>query len=93
MFALATALIQGRNDMTRVRVELKPFDQGRRRNDAFTHSATLPTASHIICLKMLLGIIISLILVAIRPMNSESSLTCCNSKNISSAAATLLLGA
>ena len=36
-------LIQGRNNMTRVRVEPRPFDQGRRKNDAFTHSATLPT--------------------------------------------------
>ena len=29
--------------MTRVRVETIPFDQGRRKNDAFTHSTTLPT--------------------------------------------------
>ena len=29
--------------MTRVRVEPRPFDQGRRKNDALTHSATLPT--------------------------------------------------
>ena len=36
-------LIQGRNNMTRVRVEPRPFDQGRRKNDALTHSATLPT--------------------------------------------------
>ena len=36
-------LIQGRNNVTRVRVEPRPFDQGRRKNDAFTHSATLPT--------------------------------------------------
>ena len=36
-------LIQGRNNVTRVRVdEPRPFDQGRRKNDAFTHSATLP---------------------------------------------------
>ena len=28
--------------MTRVRVEPRPFDQGCRKNDAFTHSATLP---------------------------------------------------
>ena len=34
-------LIQGRNSVTRVRVE--PNDQGRRKNDAFTYSATLPT--------------------------------------------------
>ena len=36
-------LVQGRNNVTRVRVEPRPFDQGRRENDAFTHSATLPT--------------------------------------------------
>ena len=36
-------LIQGRNNVTRVRVEPRPIDQGRRKNDAFTHSATLPT--------------------------------------------------
>ena len=30
--------------MTRVWVEPRPFDQGLRKNDAFTHSATLPTA-------------------------------------------------
>ena len=35
-------LIQGRNNVTRVRVEPRPFDQGRRKNDALTHSATLP---------------------------------------------------
>ena len=35
--------MQGRNNVTRVRVEPRPFDQGRRKNDAFTHSATLPT--------------------------------------------------
>ena len=29
--------------MTRVRVEPRPFNQGRRKNDAFTHSAMLPT--------------------------------------------------
>ena len=34
---------QGRNDVTRVRVEPRSFDRGRRKNDAFTHSATLPT--------------------------------------------------
>ena len=32
--------IQGRNSVTRVRVEPRSFDQGRRKNDAFTHSAT-----------------------------------------------------
>ena len=36
-------LIQGRNSVTRVRVEPKSFDQGHRKNDAFTYSATLPT--------------------------------------------------
>ena len=36
-------LIQGRNSMTRVRVEPRSFDQGCRKNDAFTYSATLPT--------------------------------------------------
>ena len=38
-------LIQGRNSVTRVRVEPRSFDQGRRKNDAFTYSATLPTIS------------------------------------------------
>ena len=36
-------LIQGRNNVTRVWVEPRPFDQGRRKNDAFTHLPTLPT--------------------------------------------------
>ena len=36
-------LIQGRNSVTRVRVEPRSFDLSRRKNDAFTHSATLPT--------------------------------------------------
>ena len=36
-------LIQGRNNVTRVRVEPRSFDQGRRKNDAFTHLAMLPT--------------------------------------------------
>ena len=36
-------LIQGRNNVTRVRVEPRLFDQGRRKNDAFTDLATLPT--------------------------------------------------
>ena len=36
-------LIQGRNNVTRVRDESRPFDQGRRKNDAFILSATLPT--------------------------------------------------
>ena len=36
-------LIQGRNNVTRVRIQPRSFDQGRRKNDAFTHLATLPT--------------------------------------------------
>ena len=40
---IAKRLIQGRNSVTRVRIEPRSFDQGRRKNDAFTHSATLPT--------------------------------------------------
>ena len=32
--------------MTRVRVEPGSFDQGRRKNDAFTFWATLPTVSY-----------------------------------------------
>ena len=36
-------LIQGRNNVTRVWVEPRSFDQGRRKNDTFTHLATLPT--------------------------------------------------
>ena len=36
-------LIQGRNNVNRKRVEPGPFDQSRRKNDAFTHSATPPT--------------------------------------------------
>ena len=42
-------LIQGRNSVTRVRVEPRSFDQGRRNNDAFTHSATLPTVPYSTC--------------------------------------------
>ena len=38
-------LIQGRNSVTRVRVEPRSFDQGHRKNDAFTYSATLPTSA------------------------------------------------
>ena len=34
-------LIQGRNNVTRVLVEPRSFDQGRLKNDAFTHSVTL----------------------------------------------------
>ena len=36
-------LIQGRYNVTRVGVEPRSFDRDRRKNDAFTHSATLPT--------------------------------------------------
>ena len=36
-------LFKERNNGTRVRVEPRSFDQGRRKNDAFTHLATLPT--------------------------------------------------
>ena len=36
-------LIQERNNVTRVRVEPRSFDQSHRKNDAFTHSATLST--------------------------------------------------
>ena len=36
-------LIQGRNNVTRVRVEPISFNQGHRKNDAFNHLATLPT--------------------------------------------------
>ena len=32
-----------RNNLTRMKVEPRSFDQGRRKNDAITHSATLPT--------------------------------------------------
>ena len=39
-------LIQEHNSMTRVRVEPRPFDQGHRKNDAFTHSATLQTIQY-----------------------------------------------
>ena len=42
-------LIQGRNNVTRVRVEPRPFDQGRRKNDALTHSTTLTT---LVCLSL-----------------------------------------
>ena len=34
-------LIQGHNNVTRVRVEHRSFDQGRRKNDALTNLATL----------------------------------------------------
>ena len=38
-------LIQGSNNVTRVWVEPRSFDQGRHKNDAFTHSAPLLTRS------------------------------------------------
>ena len=47
-------LIQGRNNVTRVRVEPRSFDQGRRKNDAFTHSATLPTRQLFVIFKTFL---------------------------------------
>ena len=34
-------------DQGGVGVEPRPFDQGRRKNDIFTHSATLPTFSRV----------------------------------------------
>ena len=37
--------IQGRNNVTRVRIEPRSCDQRRRKNDAFTLSATLLTMS------------------------------------------------
>ena len=40
---IVTRLIQGRNSVTRVRVEPASFDQSRRKNDAFTLSTTPPT--------------------------------------------------
>ena len=40
---IVMSLIQGRNNVIRVRVEPRPFDQDRRKNDAFTHLATLST--------------------------------------------------
>ena len=36
-------LTQESNSVTRVLVEPRSFDQRRRKNEAFTHSATLPT--------------------------------------------------
>ena len=38
--ALVKLLIQGRNNITREWLESKSCDQGRRKNDAFTHSTT-----------------------------------------------------
>ena len=40
-------LIEERNSVTGVRGEPRSFDHGRRKNDAFTHSAALPTAKMI----------------------------------------------
>ena len=40
---IAKRLIQGRNNVTRVRVEPTSCDYGRRKNDALTNSASLPT--------------------------------------------------
>ena len=40
-------LIQGRNNVTRVWVEPRSFDQGHRKNNAFTHSATLPKGTRV----------------------------------------------
>ena len=37
--------------MTRVRVKPRPFDQVRRKNDAFTHSATLPMSGDFFALE------------------------------------------
>ena len=37
-------LIQGRNNLTRARIEPESRNQGRRQNDAFTYSTTLPTS-------------------------------------------------
>ena len=36
-------LIQGRNNVTRVRVKPRSFDQGRSKTEVFAHSATQPT--------------------------------------------------
>ena len=38
---IVKCLIQGRNNVTRVRVEPRPFDQGRRKNDSFTKWQTM----------------------------------------------------
>ena len=47
-------LIQGHNNVTRVRVEPRSFDQGHRKNNAFTHSVKLPTCDIIPCLEQVL---------------------------------------
>ena len=41
-------LFQGRNSMTRVRVEPRSFDQDRHKNDAFTLLATLLTINNVL---------------------------------------------
>ena len=43
MIIIVKRLIQGRNKVTRVRVEPRSCNQDRPKNDAFTFSATLPT--------------------------------------------------
>ena len=48
-------LIQGRNNVTRVEVELRSYNRGRRKNDAFTHSATLPSYVIRICNEMVVA--------------------------------------
>ena len=45
-------LIQGRNNMTRVRVKPRSCDQGRRDNDAFALSTMLPTISKLLLFKL-----------------------------------------
>ena len=42
---IAKRLIQERNNLTKVRDEPRLCDQGRRKNDTFTLSATLPTTN------------------------------------------------
>ena len=51
--------------MTRVRVEPRPFDQGRRKNDAFTHSATLPFLRQPIVIKLVTYLITILIILCV----------------------------
>ena len=58
-------LIQRRNNMTSVRVEPRPFDQGRRKNDAFTHSATLPFLRQPIVIKLVTYLITILIILCV----------------------------
>ena len=47
---IVKCLIQGRNDVTRVHGELSPCGQGRRKNDAFVLSATLPILHLSVCM-------------------------------------------